>query len=233
MQAVIMAGGLGTRLGPLTREVPKPLVLVNGVPFMELELRHLRENGVDEIVICVGYLGELVETTIGDGTRFGLTARYSFDGPELLGVAGALKNAERLLRDTFLVTYGDSFLTLDYRALMERLSRSKALGVMAVYRNEGRHGRSDVDVRGGRVVAYDKGGERKLRWINFGVTALKKQALVRVPRGRVCGEEEFYGRMISRRELLAFPVKKRFYEIGTPESLREFEKFAAKNGLTV
>jgi NDP-sugar pyrophosphorylase family protein len=221
-----LVGGLGTRLGRLTREVPKPMVLVNGKPFLEHEIGLLKRSGIEDFVLCVGHLGEKVEGYFGDGREWGVRVRYSHDGPRLMGPAGALKGAEPLLGDAFFVTYGDAYLRADYRGIMRALLESDRLGVMAVYENHGRYGRSDVVVRDGRVVRYDKKGQGDgMSWVNFGVSALRKRALTLVPSGRECGEEEFYGELIKRDELLAFPVEERFYEIGTPDSLKEFERF--------
>ena len=228
MQAVILAGGLGTRLRPVTERVPKALVPVGGRPFLEYELELMRSGGVDEFVICVGHLGEAIREHFGDGGRFGLTIRYSDDGRAPLGPSGALKKAGHLLRDRFFVTYGDAYLRAPFKEVMDSLSSSGALGVMTVFRNEDRYGRSDVDVAGGRVVAYDKRGERKHSWVNFGLTALKKSALDRIPAGRAVEEEEFYKGLIAKGELAAFPVRLRFYEIGNPKSLAEFERFMAR-----
>jgi N-acetyl-alpha-D-muramate 1-phosphate uridylyltransferase len=217
-------------LRPLSESVPKPMVLVNGRPFLEYELALLRENGVADLVLCVGHLGELVEEHFGDGAEWGVRIRYSYDGPGLLGPAGALKKAEPLLRERFFVTYGDAYLRADYSGIMAALVDSGRLGVMAVYENENRLGKSDVAVEGGRVVRYDKTGKGAMRWINFGVSALRREALALIPSGRGVGEEEFYGALIRRGELVAYPVKERFYEIGTPASLREFERFISGRG---
>jgi NDP-sugar pyrophosphorylase family protein len=227
LQAAIMVGGLGTRLGPLTQGVPKPMVLVNGRPFLEYEIGLLKRSGISDLVLCVGHLGEKVEGHFGDGREWGVRARYSYDGPKLLGPAGALKRAEPLLEEFFFVTYGDAYLRADYRCMMSALVDSGGLGLMAVYENHNEFGRSDVAVSGGRVVRYDKKGGG-MDWVNFGVSALRKRALALIPPGRECGEEEFYGELIKREELLAFPVAERFYEIGTPASLKEFEGFISR-----
>ncbi len=226
MQAAILAGGLGTRLGPLTRSVPKPMVLVNRRPFLEYEIGLLKGSGIGDFVLCVGYLGEQIEDYFGDGSRWGVSVRYSRDGPKLLGPAGALKRAGPLLDDEFFVTYGDAYLRADYRSMMGALLDSDRLGLMAVYENNNRYGRSDVATSGGYVVRYDKGGKAgQMSWVNFGVSALRRRALDLVPAERECGEEEFYGGLIRRRELLSFPVKDRFYEVGNPAALKEFEDF--------
>jgi N-acetyl-alpha-D-muramate 1-phosphate uridylyltransferase len=226
LQAAILVGGLGTRLGSLTRTVPKPMVPVNGKPFLEHEIGLLKRSGIGDFVLCVGHLGEKVEGYFGDGRKWGVKVRYSYDGPKLMGAAGALKGAEQLLEECFFVTYGDAYLRADYLGIMRALVDSGRLGVMAVYENHNKFGLSDVVVKGGHVVRYDKGGQRAhMDWVNFGVSALRKKALAILPSGKECGEEEFYGELIKREELLAFPVENRFYEIGTPSSLREFERF--------
>jgi NDP-sugar pyrophosphorylase family protein len=210
----------------MTQRVPKAMIEVRGRPFLEYELDLLRVGGVDDVVLCVGHLGELIEGHFGDGRDFGLRIRYSWDGPKLLGPTGALKRAEPMLGEQFFVTYGDAYLRVPYGAMMKAFRDSGRLAMMATYRNENRHGRSDLAVKGGRVVRYDKRGTG-MSWINFGVSALRKAALSLIPPRVEFGEEEFYGRLIERKELLSFPVTKRFYEIGTPDSLREFERFVA------
>ncbi len=202
------------------------MVPVNGKPFLEYEIGLLRRSGIDDFVLCVGYLREKVEDYFGNGSRWGVRIRYSYDGPRLMGPAGALKGAEPLLEECFFVTYGDAYLRADYPSVMGALLCSGRLGLMTVYRNRNRYGKSDVDVRVGYVVRYDKGGRGGgMEWVNFGITALRRRALALVQPGKECSEEEFYGELIRRGELLAFPVGERFYEIGNPRSLREFERF--------
>jgi len=229
MQAVILAGGLGTRLRPLTRTVPKALIQVRGRPFVDYQLDLLKKSGIDDFVFCVGHLGEKVQGHLGDGSAFGCNIRYSYDGPNLLGPAGALKRAESLLQNRFFVTYGDAYLRAPYGDMMQTLGSSGRLAVMAVYRNENRFGKSDIVVKEGAVARYDKKNRVEgMDWINYGVTALRKEALGFVPEGKFCDEEAFYGSLIERRELLAFEVEERFYEIGTPTSLSEFEAFIGR-----
>jgi len=226
LQAVILAGGLGTRLGVLTKNTPKPMIPVNGKPFLEYEINLLKQNGIDEFVLCVGYLGELIQSHFGNGDRFGIKVQYSLDGPKLLGAAGALKQAEPLLQDSFFVTYGDAYLRADYRNIMAHLKSSKKLGLMTVYQNHNRFGKSDLVVKDGLVVKYNKKDQSEdMVWINYGVSALRKEALQFIPPGEECGEEQFYGEMIKRKELVAHPVSNRFYEIENPNSLKEFEEF--------
>lgn len=226
MQAVILAGGLGTRLRPMTDKVPKAMAAVNGRPFLEYELELLASHGVDDIILCVAYLGETIRAHFGDGSDFGVKIRYSSEGERLLGAIGALKMAGRMLKEAFFVTYGDAYPRLDYREMMDVLLEREELAIMAVYRNEGRLGKSDVVVKDGLVSEYDKvASVPGMDWINFGATAMKKGALDSVEMGRVSDEQEFYGRMAKEGQLLAYEVKERFYEIGTVERLSEFAAF--------
>jgi len=229
LQAVILAGGLGTRLGKLTQKVPKPMLQVNGKPFLEYEITLLRDSGISDFVLCVGYLGEVIENYFKDGTRFGINIRYSHDGQRLMGPAGALKCAEPLLDELFFVTYGDAYLRADYHRVMKTLLDSRRLGVMVVYENHDLYGKSDIAVKDGYVTGYDKVGRSEgMFWVNFGVTALRKRALSFIPPTKEIGEEEFYHELIMRKELLAFQVSDRFYEIGSPQSLKEFEQFISR-----
>ena len=229
MQGVILAGGLGTRLRPLTERVPKPMVQVKGRPFLEYEVELLKNAGVRDFVLCVGYKGQIIKNHFGDGKKFGARISYSFEGEKLLGPAGALKNAEALLEDVFFVTYGDGYLVMDYAQAWNFFLKSKKLGMMVVYENHNKYGKSDIAVKDGYVVKYDKKRQTPtMVWINFGVSYLRKEALNLIPRDRTFGEEDFYNELISRKELLAFETKGRFYEIGTPEALNEFSRFIAR-----
>lgn len=220
---------MGTRLRPITETVPKPMVEVAGKPFLEHEIALLRRAGIADYVLCVGYRGEQVQDYFGDGTKWGIKVRYSYDGPDLVGAAGALKRAQPLLGERFFVTYGDAYLRMDYGAMMRAFVESGSLAMMAVLHNRNRYGNSDLEVEDGRVVRYDKrAGGKGLEWINFGVTAMRREALELVPATRACGEEEFYGDLIERGQLRAYPVRNRFYEIGTPRSLSEFERFLSR-----
>src|ERR1035438_3813128 len=166
----ILAGGLATRLRPITETLPKALIEVAGEPFLAHQLRLLRRHGFERVVLCVGYLGEKIGAFAGDGRAFGLHVEYAFDGPQLLGTAGALRRALPLLGDAFAVIYGDSYLPCDYRAALAAFSESGKLGLMSVYRNEGLWGGilagvertmaafCDPDVTGGSAGAGQRSG---------------------------------------------------------------------------
>jgi len=232
MQMVILAGGLGMRLRPLTERVPKCLIPVNGRPFLEYQLEMLGQRGVRDIVLCVGHLGEAVLDHFGAGHRFGVDIVYSWEREELLGTAGALKRAEPLLAPEFFVTYGDCYLLLGYREIMTSFRSSDALGMMVVYRNYDRLERSNVVVRDGRVAAYDKNTRLPgMVYINEGLSVLRRRALRLIPEDEPLSQEEFYGGLIAKGKLLAYETQQRFYEVGSLQGIEEFQQLTAPGSL--
>jgi NDP-sugar pyrophosphorylase family protein len=231
MRCVILAGGRGRRLGPLTEDLPKALVDVAGRPFLEYQLELLRTGGISEIVLCVGYLGSVVERTIGDGSRFGLSIRYSHDGPEPLGTAGALRNALPLLGETFLVTYGDTLLTVDYSAVARAHASPGLPALMTVLENENRFAPSNAVVERGLVVAYGKTPTpQNARWIDYGLLGFDRAV---IERSTDADLEPVLARLAGERQLAAYEVDERFYEIGdeaglakTTEFVRAYPRFA-------
>jgi NDP-sugar pyrophosphorylase family protein len=216
----ILAGGLATRLRPLTGSLPKALIDVNGEPFIAHQLRLLAGHGIRHVVVCVGYLGEMIAHEIGDGSKLGLHVDYSFDGPVLLGTAGALRQASHLLGDAFFVLYGDSYLRCDYRAIQATFEAAGRLGLMTVYRNEGAFDRSNVEFADGAIVAYDKrASSPRMRHIDYGLGVLDGRALDLLGTDRPADLADLYARLLAAGELAAFEVHERFFEIGSPEGL--------------
>jgi N-acetyl-alpha-D-muramate 1-phosphate uridylyltransferase len=223
MQCVILAGGRGTRLGPLTEDRPKALVEVAGRPFLEYQLELLRRSGVREVVLCVGYLGAEVEQTIGDGSRLGLSVQYSFDGSQPLGTAGALRNALPLLHESFLVTYGDTLLTVDHSAVARAHASSGLPALMTVLQNENRYAPSNAIVEGELVVAYRKNPPpQRARWIDYGLLAFHRVAIEHSTHADL---EPVLAKLADERRLGAYEVDERFYEIGDQAGLAEATAF--------
>lgn len=220
----ILAGGLGTRLGPRTKMIPKPLVDVAGKPFLSHQLDLLRRHGAREIVLCVGYLGNLIEERIGSGSSSGLRIAYSYDGPAVIGTAAAIRQALPLLGCEFLVLYGDTYLRIDYGELVRVFRRSRLPALMAVLRNEGRWDASNAAFDG-KLVRYRKGStDPGMEWIDYGVSVLSSEALAMSP----SGEPDLANVLawLAERQLLAgYAASERFYEIGTPDGLAETEAF--------
>lgn len=212
----ILAGGRGTRLGELVRETPKPLLEVAGEPFLYHQLRLLREQGAERIVVCVGYLGERIESTVGS-SRFGLEIAYSYD--EEPGTAEALRKALPLLGDEFLVLYGDTYLQTDYGDVVRafRASGRDALMTVLSWPN------GNAELAGDRVARYEKGvDDPGLRWIDWGLEVLRPSAL------SVSSSPDLaavLSRLASAGRLAGYEVAEPFHEIGTPERLRATEAF--------
>lgn len=231
MQAVILAGGLGTRLGEVTRRIPKPMVPVLGVPYLEHQLRLLARQQFRSIVLLTGYLGEQVERHFGDGARLGLRITYSQE-PSPLGTGGALRMAGRLLERNFLLIYGDSLLPVSYSRLLRRLREARATGVVAAYDNR----RGDTTVPSnlaldaeGYVTRYDKQspGDQGLTHVEAGVLAFRRSVVNWIPDGVVSLEQEVFPRLIAARTLAGLETAQRFYDIGTPDRLKVIEEYLA------
>jgi len=229
---IILCGGLATRLRPLTESIPKSLIDVAGKPFLEHQLKALRKQGVEHVVLSVGHLGDKIREKIGDGGRFGLILQYVSDGPRLLGTGGAVKRSAALLDSPFFVLYGDSYLQASYPEVAARFDASQALGLMTVYRNEGRWDSSNVVFRDGRIVKYDKKNRSPdMLHIDYGLGLLKKEALESTPPEQPYDLAALYEDLVSKQQLVGFEVYKRFYEIGTVKGLEETrELLSEQNG---
>ena len=220
----VLAGGLATRLHPITRTVPKALVEVAGRPFIDHQLALLRANGARRVVLCLGHLGEQVVRHIGDGSAHGLEVSYSHDGDRLLGTGGALRRALPLLGEAFWVLYGDSYLDFGYRAALDAFRASGALGLMTVVRNDNQWDCSNVVFRGGRLERYDKRQPLpEMTHIDYGAALLRREAAERLPEGAACDLADLYRDLVARGEMVGHEVRERFYEIGSPQGLAETE----------
>jgi len=228
LPVAILAGGLATRLRPLTQTIPKSLVEVNGEPFLAHQLRLLHANGVRSVTLCVGYLAEEIEAYAGDGSRFGLEIRYSADGPSLRGTAGALAQAQPLLGESFFVLYGDSYLPCDYAAVERAFRESGKSALMTVYRNDDRWDASNVECVDGRIVAYSKTNRTPaMRHIDYGVGVCRASLFAGVPADRPSDLAEIYGSLLAAGDLAGYEVGQRFYEIGSFAGLEELSAHLA------
>lgn len=224
--AAILAGGLATRLRPLTETIPKSLLEVAGEPFIAHQLRLLASKGIREVVLCLGYLGEQVEAFVGEGTQFNVRVRYSYDGDALLGTGGALKRAASLLGDVFWVTYGDSYLDVDYRPIWSAFAATKALGLMTVYANRGQYDRSNVVFENDRIKTYSKRQQTPdMKHIDFGLLLLRRQALSEIPAREKYDLAALLERLVALDSLVGYEVARRFYEIGSRAGLEDTSQY--------
>jgi NDP-sugar pyrophosphorylase family protein len=229
LPVAILAGGLATRLKPITEKVPKILVEVAGEPFFNHQIRLLAKSGLRRIVLCVGYLGEQVEALYGDGSAWGVQLEYSFDGPSLLGTGGALIRALPKLGDAFYVMYGDSYLPIDYLAVGRSFLSSGKEGLMTVYANQGRFDASNVWFEDGAVRVFDKKDKMpQMAHIDFGLGVFRRRAFDAFPRDRVVDLEEVQKALLARGELAGYEVATRFYEIGSHAGLQELDRLLRK-----
>lgn len=227
----ILAGGLATRLRPITETIPKAMVRVAGKPFIQHQIELLKRNGLKRFVICVGYLGEQIEEFLGNGSEFEVSVQYSYDGPELLGTGGALRKAAGLLDDTFFVLYGDSYLDIDYQAVGNYFNGHSAQGLMTVYHNAGKWDKSNVVFAGGLVAKYDKHFPTPdMEYIDYGLGILRKEVLEAIQANEVSDLADLYSALAESKQLLGYEVNQRFYEIGSYKGLYELTNYLTRGG---
>ena len=223
LPVAILAGGLATRLGPLTKTLPKSLIPVAGEPFVAHQLRLLQRSGIQHVILCVGHLGEMIEGVIGNGSAFGVNVEYSYDGPSLLGTGGAIRTALPKLGKSFFVLYGDSYLACDYAAIEQEFVRCCKLGLMTVFRNDGHWDTSNVEFEDGRILAYSKKNRTsRMRFIDYGLGVFGSRAFTET---RATDLAEVYAELLQAGELAAVEVHQRFYEIGSAAGLQEMNNF--------
>jgi N-acetyl-alpha-D-muramate 1-phosphate uridylyltransferase len=226
---VILAGGLATRLRPVTEKIPKSLVEINGEPFIAHQLRLIRGQGIEHVVICAGYLGDRIQEYVGDGDAFGIRTEFSYDFPTLLGTGGAIKKALPLLGDAFFTLYGDSYLPCDFAEVQRAFEPCGRQALMTVYRNDGQWDRSNVEFDQGRIIRYDKNQQSPgMRWIDYGLGVFRRTAFDHVPAGKPCDLALVYQHLLAQGQLAGFEVRERFYEIGSFDGIEEIGRFLSQ-----
>ena len=230
MQAVILAGGLGTRLGERTRAMPKALLPIAGRPFLAWQLEALARCGFDHVLLCLAHFGDQIRDFLGEGAAFGVTVAYSEDGPRLLGTGGALRHALDLLAPSFLVTYGDSYLPFDYAAPLRDLeAHPEALGTLSVFQNDGAWDSSNTAVQGEAVLRYEKGSaDPSLTYIDYGALALRRGVIAQRRAELAFGLDEIQSELSRSGSLRAYTARDRFYEIGSERGIHDLEQHLAR-----
>jgi|SRR6185437_612005 len=232
LPVAILAGGLATRLRPITEKIPKSLLDINGEPFIAHQLRLLRQNGINRVVICVGYLGEMIRDFVGDGNKFGLDVDYSFDGPLLLGTGGALKKALPKLNHEFFVIYGDSYLPCDYMHAQKQFVGSGKLSLMTLFHNKNMWDKSNVEFRGGAIIEYNKLKQTEsMEYIDYGLGIFKADAFEMVPDNLNYDLSELYKLLLQKDQLFGQVVMQRFYEVGSYTGIQELSKYLTRSSI--
>lgn len=224
LPVAILAGGLATRLRPITEKIPKALVEVAGSPFITWQLKQLRAEGVNEVVLCTGYLGGMIEDVVGDGRSFGLKVFYSHDGETLLGTGGALKKASPMLGKAFFVLYGDSYLPINFQDVERAYVKSGKSGLMTVLANQNQWDKSNVLFENGLLREYNKRAPRpEMHHIDYGLGVLKTDCLESNIEDQPWDLADLYHALSLKGDLQGYEVYNRFYEIGSHTGLAETE----------
>ncbi|MGD0524477.1 MAG: sugar phosphate nucleotidyltransferase [Polyangiaceae bacterium] len=232
-QAVVLAGGLATRMRPHTLTVPKSMLEVAGRPFVDWQLERMAACGITDVVMCVAHLAEQIEAHVGDGSRHGLRVRWAHEGAKLLGTAGAIRATVELLEPMFLVTYGDSYLPFDYAEPLRILEEHRDCdGVMSIYKNDGKWDASNVVADGADaadatwVARYEKGQtDPAFDHIDYGATALRREVIAALPLGEPRGLDAIQRDLARAKRLRACVARERFFEIGSPEGLAGLDHY--------
>jgi NDP-sugar pyrophosphorylase family protein len=226
----ILAGGLATRLRPITEKIPKALVEIAGQPFIIHQLELLKKNNIEQVVICIGYRGEMIQDLIGNGHKFGLQVDYSSDWPELLGTGGAIKKTLPLLGDAFFILYGDSYLDCDYYAVRQAFPKSGKPALMTVFRNENKWDKSNISYQNCKILKYDKKSVAPdIKYIDYGLSILKKATFDIAGFDNKFDLADLFKDLVDRGQMAGYEVAQRFYEIGTTQGISDLEKYLNDN----
>lgn len=223
---VILAGGLATRLYPKTHTIPKSLIQINGRPFIEHQLKLLKEKGVSQVVICIGHLGDQIKQFVKDGSQYELNVQYSYDGDLLLGTGGAIKKAMDILPDVFMILYGDSYLDINYKSVVDKFEFDKLPVMMTVYRNYNVLDVSNILMKEGKIVRYNKDNiNSEMEYIDFGLIVVNKYIFDLYPSNEPFELSLVLSRAVDEGKVSAYEVKQRFFEIGSSQGIKETEEY--------
>ncbi len=221
----ILAGGLASRLGEITKKLPKSLIEISGKPFIFHQLDILKSQGVKNVVLCVGHLGQMIESTVGDGRNLNLSIKYSYDGDKQLGTGGSIKKALHLLDPNFFVLYGDSLLPINFEKVQQSYNE-KRLGLMTIIKNDNAWDLSNVLYLDGKLIEYNKiNPKANMKYIDYGLSILNKNAFNYFINEQIFDLSDLFALLSSKSELSAFEVNERFYEIGSKKGIQETEDY--------
>ena len=229
LPVLILAGGLATRLRPITETIPKALIEIAGEPFIYHQLRYLRSQGVTRVILSVGYLGEMIESLVGNEKKFDLEISIVYDGSTLLGTGGAVKKALPLLGESFFVQYGDSFLPVDFSMVQTAFMTSGKPALMTVLKNDNQWDKSNVIFENNQLLEYNKKIQKpQMNYIDYGLGVLAKEVFERCPVDEPFDLATVYNDLSSKNMLAGFEVYERFYEIGSLSGIEETSAFITK-----
>lgn len=226
LPVVILAGGLATRLRPVTATIPKAMLAIKGKPFVAHQLRWLQQQGITEVIMCLGFLGEQIVDYVGDGKQFNLNVQYSFDGEVLLGTAGAIKKALPQLAQHFFLLNGDSYLPCNYSFVQNAFFTSKKLALMTVFNNQDRWDTSNVAFSNRSIIKYDKQDrDEQMQYIDYGLEVFSKDVFEPLAKEQYCDLTTVYQGLILQQQLAGFEVSQRFYENGSFVGIKDLTEY--------
>ncbi len=225
---ILLAGGLATRLRPVTETIPKSLIDINGKPFIDYQIDLLKRKGIKKLIICVGYLGEQIEYHLKDRKDYGIKIEFSYDGDELIGTGGAVQKAIKKTDGIFWVMYGDSYLDTDFEKISSYFELNRNKGLMTVFNNLDKWDSSNVVFENGKIIKYDKINKTKdMKYIDYGLSIFREEAFESFKELKKFDLAEVHRKLLSENELLGFEVNERFYEVGSFNGIEEFKSYIA------
>lgn len=226
---VILAGGLATRLRPITEKIPKSLIEINGLPFVYHQLELLEKKGFKNIHFCLGFLGEQVENSVKESEYFKrINISFSYDGNTLLGTGGTIRKIINQLPEYFFVTYGDSYLDIDFYDIQEifELKKQRFTSLMTVYENSNLFDKSNVVFENGSIELYSKSKkDSKMAYIDYGVGILSNKSMDFYDKNIIFDLGELYENLSLKKELYGYEVFQRFYEIGSLQGIEDLSNY--------
>ncbi len=223
---VILAGGVASRLRPITEKIPKCLVPVNGTPFLDIQLKQLRAQGIQEVILLIGHLGDLVADYVGRGSRYGLRVSVIKDGPQLLGTGGALRSAMNHLPEEFFLLYGDSYLSCSYEEVQQKYIEGRPPILMTVFKNDGRWDVSNIEYSEGVVVRYSKKVRvPTMNFIDYGLMILQRDIFSLMAPDQPFDLSDVLEKFAQNGQVMGLEIHERFYEIGSHSGLQELSSF--------
>ncbi len=231
MKAVILAGGLGTRLQPYTTFVPKPMLPLGEKPLLEHLIEWLRKNGIKSTVLCVSYLRKTIEDYFEDGERFGMDIEYAI-ASKPLATAGQLKTAEKFIDKSFVCVYGDSIFDFDLKTMINQHLKKKSFITMSLYEYKTKLNYGVIETaKNGRVIGWNEKPEIKAN-INIGCYVMEPQVFDLIPSNKPYGMDDVIKKAILRKKVVnSFLTKKGFMDIGDKTSYKKaYQQFLEKLG---
>lgn len=221
---IILAGGIGSRLGKLTKKIPKALIKINGKPFIYYQLKLLSKTGIKEVILCIGYLGYQIKKYVGNGKKFNLNVKYSFE-KKLLGTGGAVKNAFSLIKKDFFIMYGDTYLPVNLIKIQDKYIRLKSKALITIYKNQNKLDKSNVFFNGKNIIYNKNNYLKKMKYIEYGVSILSKKIFKYFNNKKKFDLSDVFYFLSKKKMLNYYIVKKRFYEIGSISGLKDSKKY--------